>query len=226
MLGLLALVLIFHRPIIFGVARSLINRNVAKENLRVDFAFEGSIFTSLAIRNLHVTPTGPTIVESIDVDYLRADYSLWDWMRRGPSELLKSAELLTARVVLDPAKASLKPKLPPPDEPLRLFPIFPERLVISDANVLVRSTTEKPDFVLEHFTVELDPKHPGELRAAVLQIPNADAWRDISAKTSYTTKNLVISGLALDQQTQFRWQAVDAPPLAARPLEGGLRSSR
>jgi len=24
-------------------------------------------------------------VESIDVDYLRADYSLWDWMRRGPT---------------------------------------------------------------------------------------------------------------------------------------------
>src|SRR5205085_10549087 len=79
-LGFLALVLIFHRPIIFGVARSVINRNAARENLRVDFAFEGSIFTSLAIRNLHVTPTGPTIVESIDVDYLRADYSLWDWM--------------------------------------------------------------------------------------------------------------------------------------------------
>ena len=31
---------------------------------------------------------------------------------------------------------------------------------------------------------ELDPKNPGTLRAAVLQIPNADAWRNISAKTS------------------------------------------
>ena len=183
-LGFLALVLIFHRPIIFGVARSVINRNAARENLRVDFAFEGSIFTSLAIRNLHVTPTGPTIVESIDVDYLRADYSLWDWMGRGPTELLKSVELRTARVVLDPAKASLKPKIPPPDERLRLFAIFPERLFISDANILIRSTTEKPDFVLEHFNLSLDPKNPGELRAAVLQIPNADAWRNISAKTS------------------------------------------
>src|SRR5256885_15769226 len=225
MLGLLALVLIFHRPIIFGVARSLINRNVAKENLRVDFAFEGSIFTSLAIRNLHVTPTGSTIVESIDVDYLRADYSLWDWMRRGPTELLKSAELRTARVVLDPAKASLKPKIPPPDERLKLFPVFPERLRLSDINLLVRSTTEKPDFVLEHFSLSLDPKNPGELRATVLQIPNADAWRNISAKTSYTNKNLVISGLTLDDQNQFRLVAFDASHIAARSIEVVLDAS-
>jgi hypothetical protein len=222
---LLGLLLIFHRPIIFRVARSLIDRNAAKANLRVDCVLEGSIFTSVAVRNLHVSPTGPTIVESIDVDYLRADYSLWDWMRRGPTELLKSAEVRTARVVLDPAKASLKPKIPPPDEPLRLFPVFPERLVVSDANVLVRSTTEKPDFVLEHFAVNLDPKNPGELRAAVLQIPNADAWRNISAKTSYTNKNLVISGLALDQQNQFRLIAVDASHIAARSIEVVLDAS-
>src|SRR5947207_1820140 len=225
MLGLLALVLIFHRPIILGVARSLINSNAAKANLRVDCAFEGSIFTSFAIRNLHVTPTGPTIVESIDVDYLRADYSLWDWMRRGPTELLKSAELRTARVVLDPAKASLKPKIPPPDERLRLFAIFPERLLISDVNLLVRSTTEKPDFVLEHFNLSLDPKNPGELRAALLQIPNADAWRNIFAKTSYTNKNLVISGLALDEQNQFRLIAFDASHIAGRSIEVVLDSS-
>ncbi|MEY2508125.1 MAG: translocation and assembly module TamB [Verrucomicrobiota bacterium] len=207
------------------MARGLIDRNAAKANLRIDCVLEGSIFTSLAVRNLHVSPIGPTIVESIDVDYIRADYSLWDWMRRGPTELLKSAQVRTARVVLDPAKASLKPKIPPPDEPLRLFPIFPERLAISDANVLVRSTTEKPDFVLEHFAVELDPKQPGELRAAVLQIPNADAWRDVSAKTSYTNKNLVISGLVLDEQNQFRLIAVDASHIASRSIEVVLDSS-
>jgi autotransporter translocation and assembly factor TamB len=225
LLVLLALFLIFHRPIIFRVARGLIDRNAAKANLRVDCTLEGSIFTSFAIRNLHVTPIGPTIVESIDVDYIRADYSLWDWMRRGPTDLLKNAEVRTARIVLDPTKASLKPKIPPPDERLRLFPVFPERLLISDASLLVRSTTEKPDFVLEHFSLQLDPRNPGELRAAVLQIPNADAWRNISAKTSYTNKNLVISGLALDTQNQLRLIAFDASHIAGRSIEMVLDAS-
>lgn len=225
LLALFALALIFHRPILFRIGRSYADSFAAKANLKIDCTLEGSIFTSVAIRNLHVSPIGPTIVESIDVDYIRADYSLWDWMRRGPTELLKNAEVRTARVVLDPAKASLKPKIPPADERLRLFPAFPERLLLSDINLLVRSTTEKPDFVLEHFSLSLDPKNPGELRAAVLQIPNADAWRNISATTSYTNKNLVISGLKLDEVNQFRLIAFDASHIAARSLEVVLDAS-
>jgi autotransporter translocation and assembly factor TamB len=225
LLALLALILIFHRPILFRIGRAYADSYAAKANLKIDCTLEGSIFTSVAIRNLHVTPIGPTIVESIDVDYIRADYSLWDWMRRGPTELLNNAEIRNARIVLDPAKASLKPKIPPPDERLKLFPIFPERLLLSDINLLVRSTTEKPDFVLQHFTLELDPKNPGELRAAVLQIPNADAWQNIAAKTSYTNKNLVISGLKLDEQNQFRLIAFDASHIAGRRLEVVLDAS-
>ncbi len=225
MLALLALVLIFHRPILFRVARGFVDRSAAKANLKIDCTLEGSIFTSVVIRNLHVSPTGPTIVESIDIDYLRADYSLWDLMRHGTTEMLKNAEVRTARIVLDPAKASLKPKIPPPDERLKLFPVFPERLLLSDINLLVRSTTEKPDFVLEHFALELDPKNPGDLRAAILQIPNADAWQNISAKTSYTNKNLVISGLKLDEQNEFRLIAFDASHIAGRRLEMVLDAS-
>jgi autotransporter translocation and assembly factor TamB len=219
LLVLLALLLIFHRPILFRVGRVVADHYAAKVNLKIDCRLEGSIFTSLVVRNLHVFPTGPTIVESIDVDYIRADYSLWDFARRGATEVLKSAEIRGARIVLNPAKASLKPKIPPPDERLRLFPVFPERLRLSDINLHVRSTTEKQDFVLEHFDLVLDPGNAGELHATALQIPAAEPWRNISAKTSYTNKNLVISGLALDDQNQFRLIAFDASHIASRSLE-------
>ncbi|PYI93436.1 MAG: hypothetical protein DME97_06800 [Verrucomicrobia bacterium] len=226
LLLLLALTLIFHRPILFRIARAYADRYAAKANVRIDCTFEGSIFTNVAIRNLHVSPIGPTIVESIEVDYIRADYSLWDWMWYGRTEFLKNAEMRGARIVLDPAKALLKPTIPPPDQPMKLFPIFPERLSISDANLLVRSTTaEKPDFVLEHFDLGLDPKNPGDLRAAVLQVPNADAWRNVAAKTSYTNKNLVVSGLVLDEGNQFRLIAFDASHIAAGSLEVVLDAS-
>ena len=225
LLVLLALVLLFHRPIIFRIGRHFVDHYAAIGHLRVDCTFEGSIFTSLALRNLHVSPTGPSIVESIDIDYVRTEYSLWDWMRRGPTELLKDVELRNARVVLDPAKSSVTPRIPDPDERLKIFPIFPERLRISDANVFVRSTTEKPAFVLEHFDLELDPKNPGVLRAATLQLPTADAWHNISAKTSYTNKNLVLSGVVLDQENQIRLFAFDASHIAARSLELVLDAS-
>ncbi len=223
LLVLLAIVLIFHRPIIFHLAGAVANNYAAKANLKIDFTFEGTIFTGLAVRNLHVTPIGPTIVESIDVDYIRADYSLIDLARRGAAEFLKNAEVRGAHVVLDPAKASLKPKIPPPDARIRLFAVFPERLRLSDVNLLVRFAPQ--DFVLEHFEVDLDPKNPGELRIATLQIPNAHAWTKIAARTSYTNKNLILSGLVLDDENQFRLVAFDASHIASRSLEVVLDAS-
>lgn len=225
LLVLFALLLIFHRPIIFRVARHYIDHYAALAHLRVDCSLEGSIFTSVAVRNVHVTPTGPTLVESIDADYLRADFSLWDWMARGPTELLKNVELRNARVVLDTAKAAVQPKIPEPYERLRLFPFFPERLRVVDANVLVRSAGDRPDFLLEHFEIDLDPKNPGVLKATTLQLRTADAWRNISAKTSYTNKNLVLSGVVLDQENQIRLFAFDASHIAARSLEVVLDAS-
>jgi hypothetical protein len=219
LLILLAIVLIFHRPIIFHVGGAIANNYAAKANLKIDCAFEGSIFTGLVIRNLHVVPVGPTIVESIDVDYIRADYSLLDLWRHGATEVLKNAEVRTARIVLNPAKASLKPKVPRPNERITLFPVFPERLRLSDINLRVRSTSEEQDFVLEHLDVDLDPKKPRELHLATLQIPSAPAWKNISARTSYTNKNLILSGLVLDAENQFRLIAIDASRIGTKSLE-------
>ncbi len=220
LLALLAIVLIFHRPIIFHIAGAVANNYAAKANLKIDFTFEGTIFTGLAVRNLRVTPIGPTIVESIEVDYIRADYSLIDLVRRGATEFLKNAEVRGARLVLDPAKASLKPKIPPPDARIRLFEVFPERLRLSDVNLIVRSAPQ--DFVLEHFDVDLDPKNPGDLRIAMLQIPHARAWTKIAARTSYTNKNLILSGLVLDDENQFRLIAFDASHIASRSCAAHL----
>ena len=225
LLVVLALVLIFHRPIIFGVGRSVANRYAARANLKLDFALEGTIFTHLVVRNLRVVPIGPTIVESIDIDYIRADYSLWDWWRRGDTEVLKNAEIRSARVVLNPAKASLKPKIPRPDERITLFPVFPDRVRLSDINLHVRSVVEAQDFVLEHLDLDLDPRNPGEIRIGLLQLPDAPAWRSISGRTSYTNKNLILSGLVFDDTNQIRLLAFDASHIASRSLEVVLDAS-
>jgi autotransporter translocation and assembly factor TamB len=222
---LVAAVLIFHRPIIFRVGRSVANSYAARENLKIDCSLEGTIFTSLVVRNLRIVPIGPTIVESIDVDYIRADYSLLDWWQHGPTEILKSAEMRTARVVLNPAKASLKPKIPRPDERITLFPVFPDRLRLADINLRIRSTTGKQDFVLEHLNLDLDPRAPGELRIARLQLPNAQPWTSISGRTSYTNKNLILGGLVLDDTNQIRLLAFDASHISSSSIEVVLDAS-
>ena len=225
LLVLLAVVLIFHRPIIFGVGRSVANRYAARANLKIACSLGGTIFTGLVVRNLHVVPIGPTAIELIDVDFVRADYSLLDWWQRGPTDVLKNAEIRTARIVLNPAKALLKPKLPRPDVWMRLFSVFPERLRLSDVNLLVRSTKQEQEFVLEHFDFDLDPNKPGELRIAKLQLPNGPAWRSIAGRTSYTNKNLILGDLVLDDENQIRLLAFDASRIRSKSLEIVLDAS-
>lgn len=221
----LAVLLLFHRPIIFRLGRSVANHYAAKENLRIDCSLEGTIFTSLVVRNLHVIPIGPTIVESIDVDQIRADYSLLAWLRNGPTELLENAELRRARIVLDPAKASLEPKVARPDERITLFPFYPKRLRIADVNLVVRSTKAEGEFALEHFDLDLDPKNPGELRIARLQLPNGPAWKSISGRTSYTNRNFTIGDIVLDKDSQIRLVALDLSRISSRSLEAMLDAS-
>jgi hypothetical protein len=225
LLVLLVIILIFHRPIIFGIGRSVANHYAAKANLKIDCSLGGTIFNGLIVRNLHVVPIGPAIVESIDIDLIRADYSLLNWWRHGATELLEKAEVRSARIVLDPAKASLKPKIPRPDERITLFPFYPKGIRLSDVNLVVRSTKQEADFILEHFDLDLDPKNPGELRIAKLQLPNGPAWRSISGHTSYTNRNLILGGLKLDDENQIRLLAFDASRISSRSLEVMLDAS-
>ena len=103
-----ALVVIFHRPLLLSIGHRIALHFAAKENLRLNFHAEGNVFTSLTVRNLHAVPTGPSDVESIDVDFARANYGLLSLIRRGPTMAIRDLEMHSARIVLNPAKAPLR----------------------------------------------------------------------------------------------------------------------
>jgi hypothetical protein len=199
-----ALLAIFHRPILLAIGRQVALRYAAREHLKADFRLEGNPFSNLTVRNLHAFAVGPTNIESIDIDYLYVDYSLFGLARHGLSHLLDNVEARSARIVLNPSKAPRKP--PPPK--VELPKLFPERIRLADATLIIR---EQPhDFVAEHVDVDLNPRSPGELRIENLQMPAGDSWSKISGKTSYTNKNLVVRDLVLSDQEQIHFLNVDA----------------
>ncbi|HEV2965959.1 MAG TPA: hypothetical protein VGW97_03530, partial [Chthoniobacterales bacterium] len=126
-----ALLLIVHRPLLLYTGRNIALHYAAKENLRLEFRLEGGVFTNLTVRNLHATPTGPSDVESIDVDLARVDYGLFTLLRHGISAALKNVEVRSARIVLNPAKAPLRPRPPNPKNKIDLPDVFPERIHIA-----------------------------------------------------------------------------------------------
>ena len=214
------LVIIFHRPLLLSIGHRIALHFAAKENLKLSFQAEGNIFTSLTVRNVHAVPTGPSDVESIDVDFARANYGLLSLIRRGPTMAVRDLEVHSARIVLNPAKAPLRPRPPDPNKRITLPDFFPERVHLTDATVIVRN---KPhDFIIEHADLDLDPRKPGELKIDKVQLVGGQSWSKVSAHTTYANRNLVLRDLVVANDERVRSLNVDASHITSRKLTGNL----
>jgi autotransporter translocation and assembly factor TamB len=201
-----ALLIIFHRPILLAIARQIVLRYAARENLKIDFRLEGNPFSHLTVRNFRALPTGASAIESIDIDQLYVSYSLFGLTRHGLSHFLEDVELRSAQVVLNPARAP--PRKPRPKQKLTLPSVFPERIRLTNVTLAIRN--EPNDFVVEHVDLDLNPRSPGEVRIEKLQLPSGASWSRISGQASYANKNLALRDLILSDQEQIRLLDVDA----------------
>jgi len=209
-----ALLIIFHRPILLAIGRQIALRFAVGQNLKIDFRLEGNPFSHLTVRNFHALPTGSSAVESIDIDYLYVDYSLLGLARHGLSHFLQDVETRSAQVVLNPAKAP--PRKPHPKQKLKLPSIFPERVRLADATLVVRG--EPNDFFVKHLDVDLNPRAPGEVQIGELQLPSGNSWSRISGQASYASKNLVLRDLVLSDHERIRLLNVDASRIDTKTL--------
>jgi hypothetical protein len=211
-----ALVLIFHRPLLQGLVRLAALHYSAKENLKMDFRLEGNVLTSLTVRNLHVVPTGPADIESIGVDFVHADYSLFSFVRHGLTDFFRNVEVRSARIVLDPSKTEGKDQRSKTGERMTLWPIFPERVRLSGIDLVVRNRPR--DLVVEQVDLDLNPRRPGELRVGKLQLPTGQEWSKLSAQTSCANRNLIVRDLALNNDERVRSLNIDASHINAKKL--------
>ena len=210
-----ALVLLFHRPLLLAVVRQIAQHYAARENLKATFRLEGNVFTNLTVRNLHAVPTGLSDVESIDIDLARADYGLFGPLRHGLSSIEK-LEARSARIVLNPAKAPLRPRPPDPKKKITLPDVFPERVRLVDATLIVRNRPH--DFVMEHVDLDLDPRNPGHLKIDKLQLVGGQTWLNVAAQTSYANRILTLRDVAISNDERIRELRVDASRIAERKL--------
>src|SRR5205823_313119 len=216
-LGILGgLFLIFHRPLLLGVGQRIARHYAAKENLKLEFQVEGSVFTNVIIKNLHAVAIGPSDVELIDVDLARIDYGLFTLLRHGISTAIKNADVHSARIVMNPAKAPLRPRPPNPKKKIELPDIFPERLHVADVTIIVRNRPH--DFIAEHAAVDLDPKRSGEIKVAKLQLVGGQTWLNLATPATYVNRNLIIRNLILADNERFRSINFDASQISARKL--------
>jgi hypothetical protein len=206
-----ALLAIFHRPILLAIGG---DRAVTPPGKSRPISPQAIPSHNVTARSLRAFAVGPSGIESIDIDRLYLDYSLFGFARHGLSHLLDNVDAQSARIVLNPSKAPMRPR--PPKPKLELPKLFPARIRLTDATVVVRN--QPHDFVAEHVDLDLNPRSPGEVRIETLQLPAGDSWSKIVGQTSYTNKNLIVRDVLLSDQEQIHLLNVDASRIDANAL--------
>ena len=94
--------------------------------------------------------------------------------------------------------------------------VFPERLRLSDVDLVVRNRPH--DFVMEDVDLDLNPSGTGELRMGKLQLPTTQAWSKLAAPASYTNRTLVVRDLVLSNEERVRMLSLDASQIDKKTL--------
>ena len=208
------LLIIVHRPLLLSVGHWAVTHYASSQHLKANFRLEGNPFGDLTVRNLHLTPVGPSDIESVDADYARLDYDLIGFLGHGMSRFLNSVELHSARIVMNPAKTTPSPA--GKKGSFSLPTIFPDKLQLRDVTLIVR---DKPhDLVIDNLDLDLEPEGTHPLQIDRVQLQQGQDWSGISAQTSYQNRNLVIQNLQLGND-QVRRINIDASKIGQNQLE-------
>jgi autotransporter translocation and assembly factor TamB len=218
-LVLLAILILFHRPIIFEGTRYFVVRAAKQQNLDITYDISGSIFSTLSISKLKGVPTEPGPIQRLEIGNINLRYSLWGLIRKGMPALLKVVEIQNVHVEITPAEE------PPPekaDEPQKLkFPaFFPELLNLENVNFV--SHAKGGDTVLEGLYFSLLPDRPGVLKIKTLDIPGVRRWEGIAGATTFRDRNLLLTDLVIGPEIALRRFNLDASKLDDSILGVGL----
>ncbi len=211
LLGLLVLLAIFHRPILFRLTRYFIAQAAQQQHLSLSYDMDGSIFTNLRIKNLQASPTESGPVERLEIGSLRLRYSLWGLLRKGLPGFLESVAVADAQIVIDPSK-SLPPAKEQKKQPFKFPALIPEKLSIQNLNFTSRQ--QGKDLLIEKFNLLLDPQRTGSVEAQTIQIPQFQTWTDFHAQASYRDRDLVLENFDLGPQLQFTRLSLDMSRLS------------
>src|SRR5262249_41426703 len=154
-----------------------------------NFVLEGDPLEQVTVRHLRATATGANAVRAVEVGFVRAEFSLSNFIFHGTSRALTNLEVRDLIAVIDFAKAPSRPP-PPPNEKASLPGPFPERAELRNLNLTI--VGEPDPITVQNFNLDLFPDHEGKLQVDQVDIPGVRRWANVQAVTSYSNRNLCL----------------------------------
>jgi translocation-and-assembly-module (TAM) inner membrane subunit TamB-like protein len=214
------LLIVFYQPILFGLTEFVAQQVARSQKFTIRFKIHGSIFSNLLIQDLHLEPlpSNQTLpIERLDIRRFTARYSLLSLLQQKPSEVVRLIELQDVNLVIRPTPPSSTPPAQPTQAgPLRVLPIIPQRIDVSNINVRVRRA--QGDLVVENFGINLTANRPGSLTCSEFALPPMAPWKDLKAGLAIQEDVLHLTGLSLLPFIAIDQLTVDASHLSAGRL--------
>jgi len=201
----LLLLAAFHRPLLRAAIHFSAVKIAAAWHIHLSLDVGGTILGSLSLENIHASPTEPGPLQKLDIERVSVDYDLLSLARNGVRDFVKSVELRNADVVVNPAAEtpSPKPKRISGSGGIFLIPsLYTDHIHIENVSVTVQQPGGE-DLALKGLTLLLDTDKPGVLQIERLQVPRFRTWEGLSAATSYTRRDLIVSHLNVDEDVQI-----------------------
>ena len=193
---LLLLLIIFYQPILFGLTQFVGQQVARSQKLSLEFRIHGSVISDLYLEDVHLEPLPGN--NSFPVELLRARrvgarYNLLNLVRKDFLNVVDLIELKDIDLALRPSPAPPQQK---PAGPLRLAPIIPQKIDVSNVNVRVHE--DKGDFVIRNLALQFAQDRDGYLALDRLTVPPLGEWQNLHASISAKQNILQLQGLSIE----------------------------
>jgi len=200
----LLIAVIFHRPLFHFTVRTALRLVALRMKVDLDLRTSGTIFTTLNIEDVYArAQAGSEMpIRAIDIGSVQVRYSIPNLIKGGIGEFISSYEIhhATLDLVAQPSESAKERK-----EKVRIATLlhdilgqpaaYSDRVWIEDFSITVTAPNNVTE--VKHVHLRLDPEQAGWLRIGVLAIPGIPRWENLSAVTSYESRNFFIRELRL-----------------------------
>jgi hypothetical protein len=215
MLGLLLVLVIFHRPILRFTLEKFAPSLAKNAGMELSWNVDGSVVGGIDLTEIKITGDANAPLQKLTARRLKADYSLWDMWKKGVGQFVTEVVLDEPDMVLDVTK--FPPKKEEEEETSAPPEVVLPRLRVANANA--RIILPDGEIVVRGLNFTLEPGSSGVFEFTNLRLPgNLPEMKNVKGTTQTETAKLTIKSLQLMPDLKVDELAVDLHDLEQSKL--------
>lgn len=228
-LGLVLVLVIFHRPLLRFALERVAPPLAKSAGLELSWEVDGTVVGGVNLTEIKVTGDASAPLQKLTARRVKADYSLWDFFKKGAGQFVHEVILDDVDLVLDTTK------FPPPVENDEAPSAPPEVSlpVLRLHNVNARVILADGEVVLRGLNFTIEPGGSGVFEFTALKLPGTlPAMKSVKGTTLAEAAKLTLQSLQLMPDLKVEELSVDLNELeksklaftAALTVPGGTMS--